>query len=77
MSRAMAQALPPTILVRLERVSQVTKLGTQGVNLIIGGGPTHRHKMSARLEAVLDSAPRRSLKGVKAAAFDTRYRMAA
>ena len=40
-------------------------------------GPTHRHKVSARLKAVLESAPRGSLEGVKAAAFDTRYRMAA
>ena len=76
-ARAIAAALPPVISVRLERAGQVGKFDTQGVDLIIVGGPTHQHKVSARLKAVLESAPRGSLKGVKAAAFDTRYRMAA
>jgi flavodoxin len=76
-ARAITEALPPMISVRLERAGQVSKLDTQGVDLIIVGGPTQRHKLSASLKAVLKSAPRRSLKGVKAEAFDTRYRMAA
>lgn len=76
-ARAIAEALPPTISVRLERAGQISKLDTQGVDLIIVGGPTQQHKLSASLKAVLESAPRRSLKGVMAAAFDTRYRMAA
>ncbi len=33
--------------------------------------------MSATLTRVLDTLPRKSLKGIKVAAFDTRYRMAA
>jgi flavodoxin len=77
LARAIAEALPPTISIRLERAGQVSRLDAQGVDLIIVGGPTQRHKLSAKLEPVLDSAPRGSLKGVKAAAFDTRYRMAA
>ena len=77
LARAIAEALAPTISVRLERAGQVGKLDAQGVDLIIVGGPTQRHKVSASLRAVLDSASRGSLKGVKAAAFDTRYRMAA
>jgi flavodoxin len=76
LARAIARALPPTISVRLERSGQVSKLDSQGVDLVIVGGPTQRHKASASLKAVLESAPRGSLKGVKAAAFDTRYRMA-
>jgi flavodoxin len=75
-ARAIAEAFPSTISVRLERAGQVSKLDTRGVDLIIVGGPTQRYKVSASLEAVLESAPRRSLQGVKAAAFDTRYRMA-
>jgi len=77
LARAMAEALSPTIPVRLERAGEVNKLETQGVDLIIVGGPTQRHKLSARLKSVLEAAPRGSLKGVKAVAFDTRYRMAA
>jgi len=72
----MAEALRPTIPVRLEK-AEAGKLEAQGIDLIIVGGPTHRHKVSATLEAVLDSAPRQGLQGVKAAAFDTRYRLAA
>jgi flavodoxin len=77
LAHVIAEALPPTTSVRLERAGQVSKLDTQGVDLIIIGGPTHQHKVSARLKAVLESAPRGSLEGVKAAAFDTRYRMSA
>ena len=77
LARAIAEALPPSISVRLERAGQVSRLDTQGIDLIIVGGPTQRHKVSPSLKAVLESAPRGSLKGVKAAAFDTRYRMAA
>jgi flavodoxin len=77
LARAIAEALSPTIPVRLERAGEVNKLETQGVDLIIVGGPTQRHKLSARLKSVLESAPRGSLKGVKATAFDIRYGMAA
>jgi hypothetical protein len=45
--------------------------------MLIVGGPTQRQRMTARLEAILKAIPRRSLKGVEAAAFDTRYRMSA
>jgi flavodoxin len=75
LARAIAEALPPTISARLERAGKASKLDTQGVDLLIVGGPTHSHKVSVSLKAVLESAPRGSLKGVKAAAFDTRYRM--
>ncbi len=77
LARSIAEALPPAVSVRLEKVGQIGKLDAQGVDLVIVGGPTHRHKVSANLKAILDSVPRRSLNGVKAAAFDTRYRMAA
>jgi flavodoxin len=76
-ARAIAEALSPAFSVRLERAGQVSKLDVQGVDLVIVGGPTQRHKVSASLKAVLESAPQGSLKGIKAAAFDTRYRMAA
>ncbi len=44
-------------------------------DLLLLGGPTQRHRMSPRLAALVDSMPRRSLGGVRAATFDTRYRM--
>jgi flavorubredoxin len=41
------------------------------------GGPTQRHRLSPALRAFLDRLLRRSLPGLSAAAFDTRYHMAA
>lgn len=43
--------------------------------LLVVGGPTQRHRMSPTLEALLRALPRRSLRGVSGAAFDTRYDM--
>jgi flavodoxin len=76
-ARAIAAALPPTISVRLEKVGQISRLETENVGLLIVGGPTQRQRITANLEAILEALPHRSLRGVKAAAFDTRYRMAA
>lgn len=76
-ARAIAAALPPTISVRLQDAGQMSKLDPGQVGLLIIGGPTQRQRMTANLEAVLGVVPRRGLRGLKAAAFDTRYRMAA
>jgi flavodoxin len=46
-------------------------------DLLLVGGPTQRHRMSPGLGAFLEAFPRRSLQGVPAASFDTRYRMSA
>jgi flavodoxin I len=76
-ARAIAAALSPAFSVRLEGAGQIAKLDAAQIDLLIVGGPTHRQKMTANLEAVLQAIPRKSLAGTKAAAFDTRYRMAA
>ena len=76
-ARAIAAALEPTFSVRLARADQTAKLDAEGIDLLIVGGPTQRQRMSATLTAVLDATPRGTLKGIKVAAFDTRYRMAA
>ena len=44
---------------------------------MIVGGPTQRHRLSPAIRAFLDRLPRRTLHGLSAAAFDTRYHMAA
>jgi len=46
-----------------------------GVDLLLVGGPTHAHGASAPLKAALGALPRGSLHGMRAATFDTRYRM--
>jgi flavodoxin I len=76
-ARAIAAALAPSSSVRLAKADQITKLEVEGIDLLIVGGPTQRQRMSAPLTAVLEATPRGALKGVKVAAFDTRYRMSA
>jgi menaquinone-dependent protoporphyrinogen IX oxidase len=76
-ARAIAEGLPPTISVRLENAANIRKVDTENVELLVVGGPTQRQRITASLQAVLEATPRRSLRGLKAAAFDTRYRMAA
>jgi flavodoxin I len=76
-ARAIATALMPTHAVRLVKADQIAKLDTASIDLLIVGGPTHRHRMSPHIAAVLKATSRGTLKGVKVAAFDTRYRMAA
>ena len=48
-------------------------LGT--VNLLVVGGPTHAHGITARMRQFLDELETRPGTGMVAATFDTRYRM--
>jgi flavodoxin len=77
LAEAMAGALISTASVRLQRAEGTAGIDAAGVDLLIVGGPTHRHGMSTVLTAVLEATGRGALRGVRAAAFDTRYRMAA
>lgn len=77
LAQAIAGALAPAASVRLEKAGQLSRINPEGVDLVIVGGPTHRQRMSAALTSVLEATERGTLKGVNAAAFDTRYRMAA
>jgi flavodoxin len=45
-------------------------------DLLLIGGPTQRHGMSAALRAYVESLPREGLRNTRVATFDTRYRMA-
>ncbi len=76
-ARAIARGLAPTFSVQLLKADLVAKLDAEHLDLLIVGGPTHRHRMSATLDRVLDAIPRKTLRGIRVAAFDTRYRMAA
>jgi len=77
LGRAIAGAVDSGFSVRIERSDRISRIDAQGIDLLIVGGPTHRQRMSVTLKAVLEGTPRGALKGVKAAAFDTRYRMSA
>ncbi len=75
-ARAIAAALTPAHTVRLVKADQIERLDTASIDLLIVGGPTHRHRISSPISAALKATPRGALKGVKVASFDTRYRMA-
>jgi flavodoxin I len=49
-----------------------TLAGVEGSDLLVIGGPTHGHGMSAPLQQLLSGLGRGSLIGVPAATFDTR-----
>jgi flavodoxin I len=73
-ARRVASTLEEKATVRLIRVDEAATADLQGIDLVILGGPTHRHRASAAIQAFLDSLARNRLRGVSAAAFDTRYR---
>ena len=49
----------------------------QGVNLVVMGTPTHKMNLPKEVQPVLQALPKRSLRGVPTAAFDTSYKMSA
>src|SRR3569832_929249 len=46
-----------------------------GIDLLLVGGPTHAHGVSAEMNEFLATIERDSERGVAAAAFDTRFKM--
>jgi flavodoxin I len=76
-ARAVASGLGKGFSVRVVKAGNITEEDLRGMDLLVVGGPTHRHRMSRRLAAVFASMPRKALHGVQVAAFDTRYRMPA
>ena len=49
----------------------------QGANLVVMGTPTHKMSLPQAVRPVFESLPRRILRGVPIAAFDTSYEMSA
>ncbi len=76
LARAMADELAYYGTVRLLRVPEGGAFERGEADVLIVGGPT-RHGTSLAMRAFLESMPRRTLRGLAAAAFDTRYHMAA
>jgi flavodoxin len=77
LARAMADELAYYGTVRLLRVPEGGAFERGEADVLIVGGPTQRHGTSLAMRAFLESIPRRTLRGLAAAAFDTRYHMAA
>jgi flavodoxin len=74
---AMATALLSHGRVVVERVAEAPLPDPTLFDLLLVGGPTQRHGLSPALDTWLGGLGRRTLGGLAAAAFDTRYRMPA
>jgi flavodoxin I len=73
-ARAIAETLEEKGSARVIRVDEATAPEVAAADVLVIGGPTQRQRPSPAMKAFLESVPRRSWRGLSAAAFDTRYR---
>src|SRR6266849_7945195 len=76
-AQAMADRLGEHGTVRIALADEAGLSDMEEIDLLIVGGPTQRHGVSPAIRDLLERLPRRTLRGAGAAAFDTRYHMAA
>ena len=62
---------------RTIRASQLGPADLQEVDLVVMGTPTHKMNLPGAVRPVFEELPKRSLRGVPIAAFDTSYKMSA
>jgi flavodoxin len=74
-ARAVADTLREHGAARLLAVEDVAATDLDGIDLLVVGGPTHAHGLSAALGAWLKGLPEAQLRALPVAAFDTRFRM--
>lgn len=78
LARAIASRLGDYGTVQLFRIHEDSRLPQiHDVDVVIVGGPTHQHGISMTLREFLKRVPRGTFRGLRAATFDTRYRMPA
>mgnify|MGYP001821330655 CR=1 FL=1 len=75
-ARTIASALGPQEDVEALRVGEVTPERLAGISLLVVGCPTQKFSPTGATTRLLKSIPKDGLKGVKAAAFDTRFTVA-
>ena len=76
-AQVMADKLGEHGTVRIALANEAGLSEMKEIDLLIVGGPTQRHGVSPAIRDLLERLPRRTLRGAGAAAFDTRYHMAA
>ncbi len=76
-AQAMGNALGSQEDVEILRVSDVKLEQLTGLELLIVGSPTRQFRPTAAINNLLKRIPKNGLKGVKVAAFDTRFTMSA
>ena len=71
-ARAIGSSLADKAEVEVLRVSEAKVEQIRGIQLLVVGSPTRGFRPSEATQAFLNSLPKDSLKGINAAAFDTR-----
>lgn len=72
-ARAIGEALGPQEDVETLRVGDVTPERLAGLSLLVVGCPTQKFSATSATTRLLKSIPKDGLRGVKVAAFDTRF----
>ena len=76
-AEAIAGVLQGAGAARSLSAEQLTAADLQNVDLVVMGTPTHKMNLPEAVRPVLEGLPKRSLRGMPVAAFDTSYRMSA
>jgi flavodoxin len=74
LARAIAEALHEQGEARVSPVGGVSGLRAGEVDLLVVGAPTHSHGLTDGMREMLEGIPKGALRGMRALAFDTRYR---
>jgi len=73
-SRAIAEELRSSGAVKSLLIEEVDDSSVKGADLLVIGGPTENHRLTAPMKQFLESFQPGALESVAAVAFDTRYR---
>jgi flavodoxin len=74
-AEAIAGALAPAMTVELLHSDHLNASVFNEVDLVIMGSPTHNMNLPKAVKPVFKPLPKRTLKGIAVAAFDTSYKM--
>ncbi len=74
-AQAIAEQFASRGPVRLVKVTELVAEDFDGVGLVVVGCPTHRMRLPEEIRPIIQQLPRRKLKQVPTAAFDTSYKM--
>lgn len=74
-AESIAQGLESGGPVRLLSLDQLKVSDLRDVDLVVMGSPTHRMNLPEAVRPIFEGLPKRILRGVPVAAFDTSYKM--
>jgi flavodoxin len=76
-AEAVVEVLRGAGVARTLSIDQLTPAELQDVDLVVMGTPTHKMNLPQAVRPAFETLPRRSLRGMPIAAFDTSYKMSA